>query len=74
MVTGGFVPAFTLPAPALGVDTIAQATIAPCSDVVWDFFEIGAAPKMLCATSFGHAKPDRTTRRASTEHIPGVHS
>ncbi|WP_299730239.1 nitroreductase [uncultured Tateyamaria sp.] len=68
MDTGGFVTAFCLAAQALGVATIAQASVAAQGPFIRAHFDIPEDAMILCAISFGYADPDhpansfRTTR------------
>ena len=68
MDTGGFVTTFCLAAGALGVASIAQASVAAYPDMIRAHFDLPASRNILCAISFGYADPDhpvngfRTTR------------
>jgi nitroreductase len=74
MDTGGFVTAFMLAAKALGIDTIAQASVASYADFVRAHFRLPDDRLVLCAISFGYADPDHAansfrTERAGAEDI-----
>lgn len=58
MDTGGFVAAFTLAAKSLGVDTIAQASIANFPDFVRAHFGLDKDHLIVCAISFGYQDKD----------------
>lgn len=68
MDTGGFVTAFMLAATALGVGSIAQASVAAYAPMIRAHFDLPAHRLILCAISFGWPDPDhpangfRTTR------------
>ncbi|SEM12628.1 Nitroreductase [Roseovarius azorensis] len=68
MDTGGFVTAFALAATALGVGTIAQASVAAYAPMIRAHFGLPDNRLILCAISFGLPDPDhpansfRTTR------------
>ncbi|MAU53974.1 MAG: nitroreductase [Roseovarius sp.] len=73
MDTGGFVTAFMLAATALGVGSIAQASVAAYAPFIRAHFALPETRHMLCAISFGWPDPDhpangfRTTRAALSE-------
>lgn len=68
MDTGGFVTAFMLAATALGVGSIAQASVAAYAPFIRTHFGLPETRMILCAISFGRPDPDhpansfRTTR------------
>jgi nitroreductase len=53
MDTGGFVTAFMLAATALGVGSIAQASVAAYAPFIRAHFELPERRLILCAISFG---------------------
>ncbi|MBC7179379.1 MAG: nitroreductase [Roseovarius sp.] len=53
MDTGGFVTAFLLAATALGVATIAQASVAAYAPMIRAHFDLPESRLILCAISFG---------------------
>jgi len=53
MDTGGFVNNFMLAAKALGVDTIAQASVAGHAPMIRAHFDLPESRMILCAISFG---------------------
>lgn len=55
MDTGGFVAGFMLAATALGVASIAQASVAAYPDMIRDHFALDNTRHILCAVSFGYA-------------------
>lgn len=55
---GGFVTAFMLAATALGVGTIAQASVAAYPALIRRHFDLPESRLILCAISFGYADPD----------------
>lgn len=55
---GGFVTAFTLAATALGIGTIAQASVAAYPAMIRAHFDLPESRLILCAISFGYADPD----------------
>lgn len=73
MDTGGFVTAFTLAAAALGVGTIAQASVAAYAPMIRAHFGLPESRLILCAISFGLPDTDhpansfRTTRADLSE-------
>lgn len=73
MDTGGFVTAFTLAAAALGVGTIAQASVAAYAPMIRAHFDLPENRLILCAISFGLPDADhpansfRTTRANLSE-------
>lgn len=73
MDTGGFVTAFTLAAAALGVGTIAQASVAAYAPMIREHFSLPESRLILCAISFGLPDADhpansfRTTRADLSE-------
>lgn len=73
MDCGGFVTAFMLAATALGVNTIAQASVAAYPDVIRAHFGLPDTRLILCAISFGYADTDhpansfRTSRAELSE-------
>lgn len=74
MDTGGFVTAFMLAARALGVDTIAQASVAAHAPMIRTYFGLPETRLILCAISFGYGDPDHPansfrTERAGLEEI-----
>ncbi|SLN32755.1 NADH dehydrogenase [Roseovarius litorisediminis] len=74
MDTGGFVTAFTLAAVAMGVATIAQASVAAYPAMIRSHFDLPDNRLILCAISFGYADTDHPannfrTTRAGLEDI-----
>jgi len=73
MDTGGFVTAFMLAATALGVGSIAQASVAAYAPMIRAHFNLPETHLILCAISFGRPDPEhpanrfRTTRAALDE-------
>lgn len=67
MDTGGFVTAFMLAAKALGVDTIAQASVAAYAPMIRAHFELPETRLILCAISFGYGNPDDPANGFRTE-------
>lgn len=73
MDTGGFVTAFLLAATALGLGSIAQASVAAYAPFIRAHFAVPETRHILCAISFGWPDPDhpangfRTTRAALCE-------
>lgn len=57
MDTGGFVTAFMLAATALGVATIAQASVAAYAPMIRAHFALPDSRLILCAISFGLPDP-----------------
>jgi len=66
MDTGGFVTAFMLAAKALGVDTIAQASVAAYAPMIRAHFDLPETRLILCAISFGYGKADAPANRFRT--------
>ncbi|WP_299848712.1 nitroreductase [uncultured Roseovarius sp.] len=64
---GGFVTAFTLAATALGVATIAQASVAAYPQMIRQHFDLPENRLVLCAISFGYADPDHPANGFRTE-------
>ncbi len=64
---GGFVTAFTLAATALGVATIAQASVAAYPDFIRNHFNLPETRLILCAISFGYGDPDHPANTFRTE-------
>jgi nitroreductase len=68
MDTGGFITAFTLAATALGLGSIAQASVAAYAPMIRRHFDLPENRLILCAISFGWPDPEhpannfRTTR------------
>jgi len=69
MDCGGFVTAFTLAATALGVASIAQASIAAYAPVVRSHLGLPEDRLVLCAISFGYADPDHPANTFRTERV-----
>jgi nitroreductase len=73
MDTGGFVTAFMLAATALGVGSIAQASVAAYAPMIRAHFGLPDTRLILCAISFGLPDPEhpangfRTTRAGLDE-------
>ena len=72
--TGGFVTAFMLAATAVGVATIAQASVAAYPELIREHFNLPDNRMILCAISFGYADDSHPangfrTERASVEEI-----
>ena len=73
MDTGGFVTAFMLAATALGLGSIAQASVASHGAFVHRHFGLPQTRLVLCAIAFGRPDPDhpangfRTTRALLSE-------
>lgn len=67
MDCGGFVTAFTLAATALGVGTIAQASVAAYPAMIRAHFGLPENRLILCAISFGYPDPDHPANRFRTE-------
>ena len=73
MDTGGFVTAFMLAATALGVGSIAQASVAAYAPMIRAHFNLPETHLILCAISFARPDPEhpanrfRTTRAALDE-------
>ena len=53
MDTGGFITAFTLAATALGLGSIAQASVAAYAPMIRTHFDLPDSRLILCAISFG---------------------
>jgi nitroreductase len=66
MDTGGFVTAFMLAATALGVASIAQASVAAHAPMIRRHFGLSDARLILCAISFGLPDPDHPANRFRT--------
>lgn len=64
---GGFVSAFTLAASALGVSTIAQASVAAYPEFIRTHFGLDNTRAVLCAISFGYEDPDHPANAFRTE-------
>lgn len=64
---GGFVTAFTLAATALGVDTIAQASVAAYPQMIRTHFGLPDNRLILCAISFGYADADHPANSFRTD-------
>ena len=64
---GGFVTAFTLAATALGVASIAQASVAAYPQVIRSHFNLPGTRLILCAISFGYADEDHPANSFRTE-------
>lgn len=67
MDTGGFVASFMLAAAAVGVGTIAQASVAAYPDMIRAHFGIDETRHILCAISFGYADKDHPANKFRTE-------
>jgi nitroreductase len=66
MDTGGFVTAFMLAATALGVGSIAQASVAAYAPFIHAHFGLPENRLILCAISFGWPDPDHPANRFRT--------
>ena len=66
MDTGGFVTAFMLAATALGVGSIAQASVAAYAPMVRAHFDLPETRLILCAISFGLPDPAHPANRFRT--------
>jgi nitroreductase len=66
MDTGGFVTAFMLAATALGVGSIAQASVAAYAPMIRRHFDLPDSRLILCAISFGLPDPDHPANRFRT--------
>jgi nitroreductase len=66
MDTGGFVTAFMLAATALGVGSIAQASVAAHAPMIRRHFGLSDSRLILCAISFGLPDPDHPANRFRT--------
>lgn len=64
---GGFVMAFLLAATALGVASIAQASVAAYPEFIRAHFGLPENRRILCAVSFGYADPENPANRFRTE-------
>lgn len=64
---GGFVTAFMLAATSLGVNTIAQASVAAYPDFIRTHFGLPDTRLILCAISFGFEDPDHPANSFRTE-------
>lgn len=67
MDTGGFVTAFMLAARALGVDTIAQASVAAHAPMIRAHFGLPETRLILCAISFGYGDADHPANGFRTD-------
>jgi len=66
MDTGGFVTAFMLAATALGMASIAQASVAAYAPMIRTHFDLPESRLILCAISFGYPEPDHPVNRFRT--------
>ena len=66
MDTGGFITAFMLAATALGVGSIAQASVAAYAPMIRRHFDLPDSRLILCAISFGLPDPDHPANRFRT--------
>jgi len=66
MDTGGFVTAFMLAATALGLGSIAQASVAAYAPMIRRHFDLSDSRLILCAISFGWPNPDHPANRFRT--------
>jgi len=66
MDTGGFVTAFMLAATALGVGSIAQASVAAYAPMIRAHFNLPETRLILCAISFGLPDPNHPANRFRT--------
>jgi nitroreductase len=66
MDTGGFVTAFMLAATALGLGSIAQASVAAYAPFIHAHFGLPENRLILCAISFGWPDPDHPANRFRT--------
>ncbi|MFK7938715.1 MAG: nitroreductase [Roseovarius sp.] len=64
---GGFVTTFMLAATALGVASVAQASVAAYPDVIRAHFKLPESRLILCAISFGYADADHPANSFRTE-------
>ena len=64
---GLYVNNFMLAAKSLGIDTIAQASIAHYSDFVREYFSIGDDRKFVCGISFGYQDKEHPINQYRTE-------
>lgn len=74
MDTGGFITAFTLAATALGLGSIAQASVAAYAPMIRTHFNLPESRLILCAISFGwpdtnHPANAFRTSRAALDDI-----
>ena len=67
MDSGGFVTAFMLAAKALGVDTIAQASVAAYAPMIRAHFGLPDSRLILCAISFGYGDADHPANAFRTD-------
>src|SRR6056297_3772004 len=67
MDTGGFITAFMLAATALGVGSIAQASVAAYAPMIRRHFDLPDSRLILCAISFGLPDPDHPANRFRTK-------
>ncbi|WP_294606730.1 nitroreductase [Roseovarius sp.] len=66
MDTGGFITAFTLAATALGLGSIAQASVAAYAPMIRAHFDLPDSRLILCAISFGWPDPDHAANSFRT--------
>ncbi|EAQ23525.1 nitroreductase [Roseovarius sp. 217] len=66
MDTGGFITAFMLAASALGIATIAQASVAAYAPMIRTHFALPDSRLILCAISFGLPDDDHPTNKFRT--------
>jgi nitroreductase len=66
MDTGGFITAFMLAATALGIGSIAQASVAAYAPMIRAHFDLPDSRLILCAISFGWPDPDHPVNRVRT--------
>ena len=59
--------AFTLAAQALGVSTIAQASVAAWPGLIRDHLGLPDSRTILCGISFGYEDPEHPANRFRTE-------
>ncbi len=64
---GGFITGFMLAATALGLGSIAQASVAAYPDLIRSHFGLPDTRLILCAISFGYADPDHPANGFRTE-------
>jgi len=67
MDCGGFVTAFMLAATAMGVGSIAQASVAAYPQMIRAHFDLPETRLILCAISFGYVDPDHPANGFRTE-------
>ncbi|WP_297771084.1 nitroreductase [uncultured Roseovarius sp.] len=74
MDTGGFITAFMLAATALGVGSIAQASVAAYAPMIRTHFDLPERRLILCAISFGYPVPDHpaNTFRTTRADLPEI--